>query len=155
MPTAADGLLAELSARVAAEPFNAVATGIFVLAVVHTFVAARFTELATRVQARHDQEAAAAGRPPVPSVAAKLLHFVGEVEVVFGLWAVPLLLALAAFRGMVGGNPLRQRHRPLHRSTVRRGDHGAGLDSTGRRAGGTARCSELRPWVVQAWAPGG
>ena len=40
MPTAADGLLAELSARVAAEPFNAIATGIFILAVLHTFVAA-------------------------------------------------------------------------------------------------------------------
>ena len=99
MPTAADGLFAELSARVAAEPFNAVATGIFILAVVHTFVAARFTELAKRIQERHDREAAAAGRPSVPIVGAKLLHFVGEVEVVFGLWAVPLLLALAAFRG--------------------------------------------------------
>jgi hypothetical protein len=34
-----DGLLATLSARVAADPFNAVATAIFLLAIVHTFVA--------------------------------------------------------------------------------------------------------------------
>ena len=99
MLSAADDLLAELSARVAADPFTLVATGIFLLAVIHTFVAARFTEMAVRVQARCDREAIAAGRLPQPSVLAELLRFVGEVEVVFGLWTVPLLIALAGFRG--------------------------------------------------------
>jgi hypothetical protein len=41
----------------------------------------------------------AAGVARVPSVAAELLHFLGEVEVVFGLWVVPLILAITAARG--------------------------------------------------------
>jgi hypothetical protein len=93
------GLLDLLWSRIEAEPFNAVATGIFLLAVVHTFVAPRFTEAAHRRQARVDAAALAAGRMPVPDVAAEILHFFGEIEVVFGLWTVPLMIAIAAARG--------------------------------------------------------
>jgi hypothetical protein len=93
------GLLDVLWSRIQAEPFNAVATAIFLLAVCHTFVAPRFTEASHRRQARSDREAAAAGRTPVPSVAAEILHFFGEVEVVFGLWIVPLMSAIVMARG--------------------------------------------------------
>ena len=99
MPASTQSLLSELAARAADDPFNSVATLIFLLAVIHTFFTARFTEMSRRWQDRHDREADAAGRPRVPSVAAELLRFVGEVEVVFGLWAAPLLVALAIFRG--------------------------------------------------------
>ena len=99
MPEQAATLMQELASRISTEPFNVVATIIFGLAVLHTFFAARFMELSRHVQARSDREADAAGRPRLPGVAAELLHFVGEVEVVFGLWAVPLLLLLAAFKG--------------------------------------------------------
>jgi len=92
-------LLDALWLRLQVDPFNAIATGIFILAVLHTFVAARFTEAAHQVQQRRDTAAVAAGMPPVPSVAAELLHFLGEVEVVFGLWVVPLMLAITAARG--------------------------------------------------------
>jgi hypothetical protein len=85
--------------RLQADPFNGIATAIFVLAVLHTFVAARFAEAAHRQQKRHDTEALAAGVPAVPSVAAELLHFLGEIEVVFGLWIVPLMVAIVAARG--------------------------------------------------------
>ena len=93
------GLLDLLWSRIEAEPFNAVATAIFLLAVCHTFVAPRFAEAAHRRQARADASALAAGRMPVPDVAAEILHFFGEVEVVFGLWTVPLLIAIVASRG--------------------------------------------------------
>ena len=43
-----------------------------------------------------DERARAEGRPPLPSVAAEVMHFLGEVEVVFGLWAVVLMIALTA-----------------------------------------------------------
>lgn len=86
----ADSLLGTLAARVAAEPFNAVATAIFALAVLHTFVAPRF---AARAHALHERHR---GRP---SVAAELLHFLGEIEVVFGLWAIVLFAALALNQG--------------------------------------------------------
>jgi hypothetical protein len=84
-----------LRLRVATEPFNAVATGIFLLAITHTFSAARFTAWSHRLQHRHDAAARAAGRVPMPSVAAEALHFLGEVEVVFGLWALVLTVAVA------------------------------------------------------------
>jgi hypothetical protein len=59
---------------------NTIATAIFGLAILHTFVAARFTERAHRMP---------------PGVSREILHFLGEVEVVFGLWAVPLMVAMA------------------------------------------------------------
>jgi hypothetical protein len=99
-PSAADqSLAAELSARAALEPFNAIATAIFVLAILHTFATARFAALAHRVQHRHDEQMAAQGRQPSPSPTAGLLHFLGEVEVVFGLWAVVLLTAMTMYAG--------------------------------------------------------
>ncbi len=90
---------ATLAMRVDAEPFNAIATGIFLAAILHTFVAARFATLAHTVQHRHDRQAGASGRAATPSVAAELLHFLGEVEVVFGLWAVVLLAAMTSYAG--------------------------------------------------------
>ena len=57
-----------LLARIEADPFNAIATAIFLLAVTHTFVAARFSAAAHRAQARQDARAAATGQPSRPSV---------------------------------------------------------------------------------------
>ncbi len=98
-PASPDGLFATLAARIDADPFNAVATVIFILAVTHTFVAARFSHHAHVVQARHDVAARLTGRPERPHPLAEVLHFFGEVEVVFGLWAVVLLVAGAAMHG--------------------------------------------------------
>ena len=92
-------LLRVLTLRAEVEPFNLIATGIFLLAILHTFAAARFTGLAHQVQHRHDDESRAAGRKPSPSIVAELLHFFGEVEVVFGLWAVVLTIAMTAYAG--------------------------------------------------------
>jgi hypothetical protein len=96
---AAATLGATLAARLRIEPFNGIATVIFLLAVVHTFVAARITAVAHRVQRRHDEEARRSSLPLRPSVAAEGLHLLGEVEVVFGVWAVVLLVAVCLFFG--------------------------------------------------------
>ena len=96
---AGDSLVRNLMARVELEPFNAVATGIFVLAILHSFAVARFAALAHRVQHHHDEDARAKGRTATPSVMAEMLHFLGEVEVVFGLWAVVLAVAMTAYAG--------------------------------------------------------
>ena len=99
-PSAADQtLVSELAMRVQSEPINGIATVIFLLAILHTFTAARFAALAHRVQHRHDERAHASGRPAMPSVLAETLHFLGEVEVVFGLWAVVLLIVMTAYAG--------------------------------------------------------
>ncbi len=96
---AGEGLARVLAGRVEIEPFNAVATGIFVIAILHTFVAPRFSTIAHRIQHQHDAEALRHGRPATPNVRAELLHFFGEVEVVFGLWAVVLMAAIVGHAG--------------------------------------------------------
>lgn len=92
-------LLDILQSRVDIEPFNAVATTIFFLAVIHTFIASRFKAAAHDVQHRHAARMAAQGRADTPSVLAEVLHFLGEVEVIFGLWSVVLLFAIAFVEG--------------------------------------------------------
>jgi hypothetical protein len=98
-PGAGRTLGGELLARLDLEPFNGIATAIFLLAIAHTFAANRFTALAHRVQHQHDDRARHEGRTAAPSVVAELLHFLGEVEVVFGLWAVVLTIAMTLYAG--------------------------------------------------------
>lgn len=90
-------LMQILAARLDVLPFNGIATGIFFLAVLHTFLATRFRHLAHAIQDAADARADAAGVPRAPSFKAEVLHFFGEVEVVFGLWGVVLMLAITAW----------------------------------------------------------
>jgi len=82
--------------RAADEPMNAVATAIFLLAIVHTFLAPRIAALAHRLSERVRTD----GREGGPAgAAAGVLRFFGEVEVVFGLWCVPLTIVIALMKG--------------------------------------------------------
>jgi hypothetical protein len=103
-PSAA-GLWQTLVDRVHIEPFNFYATAIFAVAISHTFLAPKFKHWAQLAEARHT-----AGGPRTVmqdsgeevaevSFAGQILHFLGEVEVVFGLWAIVLLIVGAAFKG--------------------------------------------------------
>src|SRR3954469_20856914 len=76
-------LLSMLVERAHIEPFNAIATAIFALAIVHTFGAARGARRAHRLPTAPHPRARSAGLPTTPSLSAELLHFLGEVEVVF------------------------------------------------------------------------
>jgi hypothetical protein len=67
---------------VEATPLEIVASVVFALAVLHTFLTKYFERLA-HVYPRH----------------AGLLHFLGEVEVVFGFWALVLMLLMAWMDG--------------------------------------------------------
>ena len=99
-PTVEGGLLATLQSRLEFSPFNAVVTGIFALAIVHTFLAAQVSAWAHRVQHRHDEARRDRGLAAQPSLTAELLHFFGEVEVIFGLWAIVLFVAMVAHMGL-------------------------------------------------------
>jgi hypothetical protein len=92
------GLVDVLVSRVHIEPFNAIATVIFLLAISHTFASAWFARLAHRVQDAHEARMPR-GATRTPSVLAEFLHFFGEVEVVFGLWAIVLLVAIVSWEG--------------------------------------------------------
>jgi Na+/H+ antiporter NhaD/arsenite permease-like protein len=96
-------LWAVLRHRVEMEPFNLVATIIFVLAIVHTFLTGRIRHWAHELDQRHAEKLRAAGRyrdrnndgePDEVSFLGKTLHFFGEIEAVFGIWVVPLLVAI-------------------------------------------------------------
>jgi putative Na+/H+ antiporter len=96
-------LLDILSARIRAEPFNLVATIIFFLAIAHTFAAPTFQRLSHRFKREHEEKLAKAKRQlfPKPEVSfkAELFHFLGEIEAVFGIWTIPLLLAITFSKG--------------------------------------------------------
>lgn len=101
---AADSIGRVLAGRLRQEPFNAVATAMFFLAIVHTFLAPKLTHLSRCFEERHQAALAAraaAGQPAREEVSfvAKMLHLLGEIELVFGLWVVPLLIALAVAKG--------------------------------------------------------
>ncbi len=106
----APGLWSVLAGRVAAEPFNLVATLIFLAAIVHTFFAARIRHLAHVIEERHRAklgraaEAAgdddADGRPDEVSFTGQILHFFGEVEAIFGIWVIVLAGAIVWFKGV-------------------------------------------------------
>jgi hypothetical protein len=87
----------KLAFRVKEEPFLAVATGIFLLAILHTFVAVPITRMAHRAEHLHREKDSGGSQV---SFKATMLHFAGEVEAIFGIWVVVLFGAMAAFYGV-------------------------------------------------------
>src|SRR5690606_28168832 len=49
------------------------------------------------VQHEHNLRQKESGKEPTPGVWAEVLHFLGEIEVVFGMWAIVLLFVMVAF----------------------------------------------------------
>lgn len=109
------GLWSVLTGRVMAEPFNLVATGIFLLAILHTFFAGAIRHQAHIIEERHAarlrerrrltggegrRDCNVDGLPDEVSFLGQGLHFLGEIEVVFGLWAVVLGIAIAFYAGV-------------------------------------------------------
>jgi len=94
----AGSLWAILKSRVQQEPFNLFATLIFFLAIVHTFMTGRFMAIAHKWEHVHAEKikSGAIHRDSVHH-GAELLHFLGEVEAVFGIWAVALVIAIIGF----------------------------------------------------------
>lgn len=92
-------LMERLMLRAKADPFNIFATIIFLLAVVHTFLASTFTKLAHKYEHEHQERVKGEtkfyvdGKKPV-SFKGTLFHFLGEVEAIFGIWLIPLLITM-------------------------------------------------------------
>jgi hypothetical protein len=98
------GLPTCVDKRLTREPLNLVATIIFCAAIIHTFLTARFRKIAHRYQRRY--EAIEDSLPPDSGkkhdeliFRAELFYFMGEVEAVFGIWLLPLFVAIIAFHG--------------------------------------------------------
>ncbi len=92
------GIAQILVHRAKSEPFNVVASCIFLLAILHTFLTSRFLQLSHKWEKKH-QERIKSGMADRYSVShkAELFHFLGEVEAVFGIWAAFLVIAIIAF----------------------------------------------------------
>ena len=91
-----------LSHRISANPFNLVVSLIFLVAILHTFMANKLTAKAHQIHEEHDERMKAAGaseeeiKHDIP-FKAELFHFLGEVEVVFGIWVIALLFVTIGF----------------------------------------------------------
>ena len=101
------GLWEVLKHRVGVQPFNLIASGIFLIAILHTFCSPKILQWAHHAREEHEAKLRALeasgslrpGAPPPVSFKAELLHFLGEIEAVFGLWVIPLLASITAVKG--------------------------------------------------------
>ena len=91
-----------LSHRISANSFNLIASLIFLIAILHTFMANKLTAKAHQIHEEHDERMKAAGaseeeiKHDIP-FKAELFHFLGEVEVIFGIWVIALLFLTIGF----------------------------------------------------------
>jgi hypothetical protein len=99
---------AKLWGRVQSEPLNLIATIIFALAITHTFLTAQFQKRSRRFEHRllRLEEEAADPNVTLPEEKrdhlifwAQFYHFMGEIEAVFGIWLIPLFIAIILFKG--------------------------------------------------------
>ena len=93
-----ENLRSVLLHRARQEPFNMVGTLIFFVAILHTFLTSRFMVIARRWSRQH-QDRIARGLADRHSVhiGAEVFRFLGEIEVVFGLWAAVLTWTIFFF----------------------------------------------------------
>ncbi len=84
--------------RISVEPFNVIATLIFFMAIAHTMITSLIQKKAHRLELKY-QEFIRQGLKDKNShsIPASLLHMLGEVEVVFGLWSLVLAVSIALF----------------------------------------------------------
>lgn len=93
-----EGLVAILVHRAKVEPFNLVTTAIFLLAVVHIMMTNYFTKKAHDLSHAYEKMIDEGLRPEnTHSIPASILHLLGEIEAVFGLWAVVLGICASLF----------------------------------------------------------
>ena len=87
-----------LTNRIKQEPFNLVATLIFLCAIIHTFMTTKFLAYAHKWEHEHKEkiQKGLAHKHSV-HIPAGIFHFLGEVEVVFGIWVIALGAAIFFF----------------------------------------------------------
>jgi hypothetical protein len=101
------GIWEQLLHRMSVEPFNPLGTLIFLGAIVHTFLVARFRHRAHFLEHEYQNlEQIASPRDAQRwrelyrlRFRATVFHFLGEVEAVFGIWLIPLFIAIWSMKG--------------------------------------------------------
>lgn len=83
-------LLETCRSRLETEPLNGMTSLLFLLAICHTFMAGKFARLA-----RQKSENLTPETRPSKRFAIHMLHYLGEVEAIFGLWIIPLAVVIS------------------------------------------------------------
>ena len=103
------GIAAKLVHRIQAEPINLVGTLIFLGAIIHTFLTSKFMLIAHRLEhqyhALEEEEKDSSTNEQLSRTRdrlqfrAQLFHFLGEIEAAFGIWLIPLAIAIVVMKG--------------------------------------------------------
>lgn len=99
------GMIETIKARAVRDPFNVVASMIFLIAILHTFAASSITKLCHEIEHKHKEQLKLRGIKDSEhpdgvsevSFKATILHFFGEVEAIFGIWVLALAAAASYF----------------------------------------------------------
>lgn len=79
-------------------PFNIFATLIFFLAIIHSFCTSNINALANKIELNyHKKKMDKLVDSNSSSIIAGILHFLGEIEAVFGIWAIVLGIGMSYF----------------------------------------------------------
>lgn len=84
-------ILEQLLFRIQIQPFNLLSFAIFICAITHTFFTHKFTEMSNRLKASQSDLTI---QNPINNFKIEVFHFLGEVEVAFGVWVIPLILCM-------------------------------------------------------------
>ncbi|MEC7838716.1 MAG: putative Na+/H+ antiporter [Chlamydiota bacterium] len=80
----------QLSHRIQVQPFNLMSLILFACAIIHTFIAPKINALSNQLRQYNIDN----NKEIIDSFGVEILRFMGEVEVIFGIWVVPLLIAM-------------------------------------------------------------
>ena len=78
-------------------PFHLASLIIFACAIIHTLFANQFTKIAHKLEEFHEARTENDREESPKSFWAEIFHFLGEVEVVFGIWVIPLFILMIFF----------------------------------------------------------
>ena len=100
----ADGVCATLLSRIREQPFNLFVSAVFILAILHTFAHRYFVKLSEKLKLRLREhlgrgESISESRRDFSFFMSGLFHMLGEVELIFGFWLVPLFIGFWACFG--------------------------------------------------------
>ncbi|MGL5257761.1 MAG: putative Na+/H+ antiporter [Proteocatella sp.] len=87
-----------LLSEIQKNPFNIFSTIVFFFAIIHSFFTSKINALAHKLELEYYQKKVDKLVPPDSScISAGILHFLGEIEAVFGIWAIVLGIGMSYF----------------------------------------------------------
>lgn len=76
----------EIIYRLEADPLNIIATFLFACAILHTFFANKILAYSKSIEKKKRKK----------TIKSEIIHFFGEIEIIFGIWTIPVLIAISS-----------------------------------------------------------